>query len=294
MLGPYSGGHNTVAFLPADNFLPEPEYIIQPLTKQEIGEHLPDAYSGDRTLVAGYDAQRRLIADAFVKSNSSLIEVPIAGDAYILMVLQKPLSRGTITIDPANPMEDPPLVDFRTMSNPVDMDVMVAMIRFARKWARTKAMKLLTPVENLPGIQAKSDEQLRHHIRSIAESSIGHESGTCAMLPLELGGVVGPDLLVYGIKGLSVADASIIPLVPSTNLCATIYAIAEKVSYNYMIPQGVIWHKYPNTDPILGGGYHQTATFGEDGCTTIIKGMATIHLHPTSVCTQVNVCSRTK
>ena len=47
-------------------------------------------------------------------------------------------------------------------------------------------------------------------------------------MPLELGGVVGSDLLVYGVMGLSVVDVSMIPLVPSTNLCATVYAVAEK------------------------------------------------------------------
>ena len=50
------------------------------------------------------------------------------------------------------------------------------------------------------------------------------------MLPLELGVVVGPDLLVYKVKGISVVDSSIIPPIPSTNLCATVYAIAEKAS----------------------------------------------------------------
>lgn len=49
------------------------------------------------------------------------------------------------------------------------------------------------------------------------------------MLPFESGGVVGPDLLVHRMKGLSVVDASIMQLVPSTTLCATVYAVAEKV-----------------------------------------------------------------
>lgn len=46
---------------------------------------------------------------------------------------------------------------------------------------------------------------------------------------LELGGAVGSDLLVYGTLGLSVGDASIMPLIPGTHLYATAYAIAEKV-----------------------------------------------------------------
>jgi choline dehydrogenase-like flavoprotein len=50
------------------------------------------------------------------------------------------------------------------------------------------------------------------------------------MMPLELGGVVSDQLLVYGVKQLSIVDASIIPLIPVTHLQATTYAIAEKAA----------------------------------------------------------------
>jgi hypothetical protein len=46
------------------------------------------------------------------------------------------------------------------------------------------------------------------------------------MMPHKLGGVAGPDLLVYRIKGLSMVDASIMPLTPGTNLSATVRARA--------------------------------------------------------------------
>jgi choline dehydrogenase len=48
-----------------------------------------------------------------------------------------------------------------------------------------------------------------------------HPSGTCAMLPLELGGVVD--------EALRVVDASVMPMLPGANTCQTVYAIAEKV-----------------------------------------------------------------
>lgn len=145
------------------------------------------------------------------------------------MILQKPLSRGTITIDPADPMSEEPLLDYQTLMNPVDIEVMVDMVRFARKWATTKAMKRLSPREDWPGLDVQADWEIMDHIRSMTESSIGHASGTCAMMPRGKGGVVGPDLLVHGVPGLSVADSSMMPLIPSTNLCATVYAVAEKV-----------------------------------------------------------------
>ena len=50
------------------------------------------------------------------------------------------------------------------------------------------------------------------------------------MMPLALGGVVSDQLLVYGTKGLSIVDASVIPLIPATHLQATMYAISEKAA----------------------------------------------------------------
>ena len=50
------------------------------------------------------------------------------------------------------------------------------------------------------------------------------------MKPREQGGVVDERLVVYGVKGLRVVDASIIPLHICSHPQATIYAIAEKAA----------------------------------------------------------------
>lgn len=51
------------------------------------------------------------------------------------------------------------------------------------------------------------------------------------MMPLELGGVADPELKVYGTCNLRIADASIMPLIPSAHLQASVYGIAEKVRF---------------------------------------------------------------
>lgn len=64
-----------------------------------------------------------------------------------------------------------------------------------------------------------------------ADSAIDrHPIGTCGMGGDRgiAGGVVDERLRVYGVKGLRVADASIMPLQISAHLQATVYAIAEK------------------------------------------------------------------
>lgn len=64
--------------------------------------------------------------------------------------------------------------------------------------------------ETTPGSSVSTDDEWNTWI----ESAVGteyHPTGTCAMLPLELGGVVSPSLLVYGTSNVRVADASVYP-----------------------------------------------------------------------------------
>lgn len=64
---------------------------------------------------------------------------------------------------------------------------------------------------------------------------------TLAMLPRELGGIVGPDLKVYGIANLRVVDSSIIPVIPSAHLQSVVYALAEKVSSCFQTRTSVLY-----------------------------------------------------
>ena len=235
--GPHCGGHNLALFLPASSFCTSPPELSHDVNQQSnYLEYLPNHYSNDSTLTAGYVSQLSLLSKAFLSNHSAVVGSPVAGDAFSLLILQKPLSRGTITVDPSDPMNADPLVDYGTFTNPIDMRVMIEMFDFTRKWYRTTAMQKLDPVEHSPGEDIVSDEDIESHIRDHGENTIGHHSGTTAMMPRELGGVVGPDLLVYGVPGLSVVDASIMPLIPSTNLCATVYAVAEKVRVSQEFP----------------------------------------------------------
>ena len=65
--------------------------------------------------------------------------------------------------------------------------------------------------------------------RFIKDQAVGahHYTGSCSMLPREMGGVVDPRLRVYGTANLRVCDASVIPLAPRANPQATVYGVAE-------------------------------------------------------------------
>ncbi|KAJ0120117.1 Alcohol oxidase [Diaporthe amygdali] len=66
---------------------------------------------------------------------------------------------------------------------------------------------------------------LRDHV-----ASCWHSMGTCKMAPFDDGGVVDPNLNVYGVRGLKVADLSIVPSNLGANTCSTAMAIGEKAA----------------------------------------------------------------
>jgi choline dehydrogenase len=141
-----------------------------------------------------------------------------------------PLSRGTVHLDPANPNGEP-LVDYRMLSNPIDLRVAVALFKGIRTYyASQGTMKRLTPVETKPGLNVTSDADIEAYLKTKLDPSQYHPVGTCPKMPLELGGVVDEELKVYGVENLSVVDASIMPLIVGATTQSTVYAVAEKVS----------------------------------------------------------------
>ncbi|CAA7269323.1 unnamed protein product [Cyclocybe aegerita] len=128
-----------------------------------------------------------------------------------------------------------PVIDFNANTNPVDEGIWIATMKYYRRWMAAKAMKQLTPVETFPGVSVVTDKQIAEAIRFSVAAEAGHSCCTAAMAPRELSGVVSPELTVYGVTGLSVADLSMVPIIPATHTCATVYAIAEKVNRSNLL-----------------------------------------------------------
>ncbi|MCE7008124.1 GMC family oxidoreductase N-terminal domain-containing protein [Kibdelosporangium philippinense] len=142
--------------------------------------------------------------------------IPI-GEVYgIYFSLMAPHSRGRLRLASPRP-EDRPLIDPAYLSDSRDMETALTGLDMARALGATRALAPWRGVE--PGI-GDAKAYLREDL-----SSYYHYVGTCAM-----GSVVAPDLQVYGIEGLRVADASVIPDIPSANTNATVVAIAERAA----------------------------------------------------------------
>ncbi|KAF2208033.1 hypothetical protein CERZMDRAFT_114780 [Cercospora zeae-maydis SCOH1-5] len=230
--GPLTQAHgNSAAFLTLNQVAPnDAAELLQNLNVQDPAKYLPSIY--DDTTRAGYKAQFRLLRDQLASHSDAAFELPLHGDGQrYIMLLQKPLSRGTVTMNLSDP-DLGPLVDWNTLAHPIDAEMSIAMMRFLREFFSLPAMQVLGPHEVSPGANVTKTEDL---MRAFIEDRVlyphcSHQAGTCSMLPLELGGVVSDQLLVHGVERLSVVDSSVIPLLPGARLVSTVYAIAEKAA----------------------------------------------------------------
>ncbi|KAG4420213.1 hypothetical protein IFR04_006689 [Cadophora malorum] len=188
----------------------------------------------DPTIIAGYRAQLKLMAAAARSKNTAWLQMGLGGNPFGLsdqwVFNIHPLSRGTVHLDPADPNGEP-LVDYRMLSNFIDLRVAVALFKGIRSYYSSQgAMKRLTPVETKPGANVTSDADIESFLKRTLDPSQYHPVGTCPKMPLELGGVVDEKLKVYGVVGLSVVDASMMPLIVGATTQSTVYAVAEKAA----------------------------------------------------------------
>ncbi|KAA8905688.1 hypothetical protein FN846DRAFT_950261 [Sphaerosporella brunnea] len=221
---------STVAYLPLPILAPDSyKKIVQASRDRDASAYL---HNPSPAVLAGYKKQKSMILDGIEAKKLAVAELSMRpgiapGPA---LIVQKPLSRGYVEISSADAFKDP-LIYYRTFSDPTDIATHIANIRYARKFFASKGMASFKTVETYPGKDVVSDEELAKVARGrVVNPSVGHASCTCPMMDRKLGGVVDDKLRVYGVTGLRIVDISIMPIIPSTHMVATRFAIAEKAA----------------------------------------------------------------
>ncbi|RGP79782.1 choline dehydrogenase [Fusarium longipes] len=229
--GPYSiAWGNLAGWLPLSAI--SPERHLELATELENQDH-SSYLSGDvhPTVAKGYAAQMKNMANAMRSKDvvfaRYLVDAKTGASAPIL---NQPMSRGSITIDPKDPYGANPIVDFGALRNPVERSVLVEMVKWYRRYNFETSLSGLAPNETAPGADIVSDEAISAWLSKALFPTDYHPAGTAAMMPLDHGGVVDQDLRVYGVKKLRVIDASIMPNLPGGNTCQPMYAVAEKAA----------------------------------------------------------------
>jgi choline dehydrogenase len=150
------------------------------------------------------------------------------GYAYSLHAcVLRPRSRGRVTLRSADALA-PPVIDPNYCAEAEDFDKLVAAFKQARAILAQPAFEPHRLAELDPGPKVQSDEDIRAWIRANAET-IYHPVGTCKM-GNDADAVVDAQLCVHGIRGLRVADASIMPTLIGGNTNAPTTMIAEKAA----------------------------------------------------------------
>lgn len=168
------------------------EYHVQPLSLEKFGENLHDF-------------------PAFTASVCNL----------------RPTSRGRVQIVSPDTSQSPSIL-CNYLSTEEDREVAVESIRLTRRIVGQRSLMPFQPQELKPGAHLKSDEELVQAAGDIG-TTIFHPVGTCKMGRDEMA-VVDSDLRVHGVRGLRVADASIMPTITSGNTNSPTLVIAQKAA----------------------------------------------------------------
>ena len=158
----------------------------------------------------------------------------------IAPTLLRPESRGWVRLRSADP-KDPPRIQLNLFKEPADLTTLRRAIGLVRDFMSTQPAAGLVGDELIPGAGVASDEALAAHLRA-ATGTAHHATSTCAM-GIGEDAVVDAELRVRGLRGLRVADASVMPRIVGGNTNAPAIMIGEKAAdliRGRSLPQAVL------------------------------------------------------
>ena len=137
----------------------------------------------------------------------------------------RPESTGSIHIQSAA-ADASPAIKPNFLSQDVDRAALIEGMRIARRVGEAPALADYADHELYPGPDIETDDEILDFCRRTG-STVFHPIGTCKM-GSDANAVVDERLRVRGVRGLRVADASIMPTLVSGNTNAPSIMIGEK------------------------------------------------------------------
>lgn len=155
---------------------------------------------------------------------------PFPGITLCLMDLCQPKSRGSVTINSADPL-GAPVIDLGVLSDPSDLDLYVLAFQTYFK-GMVEQLQAIDPIYQLlfPDPSLLDDPVL---LSDFIREEIGpnmHFQSHCRMAPLDQGGVVDSLGQVHGVNRLFIADNSIVPLCMNGSPMSSADLIAENIA----------------------------------------------------------------
>ena len=134
---------------------------------------------------------------------------------------------GSVSLRSPEP-QDTPMIRLNFLQSQADVQKLTEGIKLLRQLFDSSAFDEFRGREVVPGAEVTSDEALEAYIRANC-ASVYHPVGTCKM-GVDSMAVVDPELRVYGVEGLRVVDASIMPTRITGHTNVPTIAIGEKAA----------------------------------------------------------------
>lgn len=176
-----------------------------------------------------------------------VFQFPESNTVRVSAVLQLPHSRGSVGLSSSDP-HAPPRIRLNLISHPDDLRRLVEGMRLVLSIVTTAPLSMclngdatLDDGSVLPLAELRPALDTDPAIEAYVRRGVGqfyHACGTARMGPADdHGAVVDQECRVYGVEGLRVVDASVMPTIPRANTNLTCIMIGEKVA-GWMRAQG--------------------------------------------------------
>ncbi|KAH8588771.1 glucose oxidase [Bisporella sp. PMI_857] len=235
-LEPSPSGYHT--FITAGDVFGSSLAEVEKSTRAKLSKWAQAIVDASHNGAPSFKAVRELLRiqhDLLFKQNITFAEIItvippslLASNFWILF----PFSRGSVHLQSAEDINNP-LIDPRFFLADFDLSGTVAVAKYVRRFWNSQPISQYATGQVLPAPEVvpsnATDAQWEGFVKDSLNAN-SHGLGTASMMAKELGGVVDPELRVYGTANVRVVDASVLPTQISGHLTATLYAVAERAA----------------------------------------------------------------